>query len=114
MFKSSVSFSSTALMRRFGVGRVGRPYTWHREWDICESRTFFFFGHSSDTTAETEDGPTPLHMASMERHVELVQFLLERGADATVRAKDGRAPWDLATEKEHVEVVRVLLEQFFF
>jgi hypothetical protein len=43
-------------------GRVGHPYTWRREWDIWELRTCFLnTPRTPDTTAETEDGRTPLY-----------------------------------------------------
>lgn len=39
---------------------------------------------------------TPLHAAVMQRHPDLVRFLLENGADPTIKNSEGETPYDLA------------------
>jgi len=66
--------------------------------------------HGADTTAQDQDGWTPLHFALRNGHVEIVRFLVERGADPTARNKAGFTPLDLASVRGHVEIVQFLLE----
>lgn len=44
------------------------------------------------------DGQTALHIALIERHLELVHFLLKRGADPDVKNAFGKTPRDYARE----------------
>jgi ankyrin repeat protein len=39
--------------------------------------------HGADVAAQTEDGLTPLYLATKKGHVELAKFLTEHGGDAT-------------------------------
>jgi ankyrin repeat protein len=45
--------------------------------------------HGADTTAQDNDGSTPLHLASQEGHVEAARILLEHGAETTAQDNYG-------------------------
>jgi len=66
--------------------------------------------HGADTTAQDQDGWTPLHFVSQNGHVEIVWFLVECGADLTAWNKAGFTPLDLASVRGHIETVQFLLE----
>jgi len=59
--------------------------------------------------AKDNDGWTPLHYASCEGHLTVVQYLVEQ-AGATVEAtnKKGQTPLDVAREKKHSDIVQFL------
>ena len=72
---------------------------------------FLVAEHSVDVNSRSFDNNcTPLSLASVEGHVEVVRVLLEVGADARARDKDVRSPLHEASYSGHVEVARVLLE----
>ncbi|CAO3636165.1 unnamed protein product [Cunninghamella blakesleeana] len=54
------------------------------------------------------DGRVPLHVASREGHIEVVEFLLKHGASLHVRDKSGHTPLYEALSKKRSEVVRML------
>ena len=58
-----------------------------------------------------DDASTPLHLTSMEGHVDVAWMLVERGADVSAQAKDGRTPLHWALSNGHVDVVRMLVER---
>eukprot|EP00164_Ancoracysta_twista_P003368 GFYU01004499.1.p1 GENE.GFYU01004499.1~~GFYU01004499.1.p1 ORF type:complete len:718 (+),score=151.11 GFYU01004499.1:138-2291(+) len=53
---------------------------------------------------------TPLHLASLSGHVEVVEGLLARGAAVNAVESNGAAAVHLASGKGHAEVVRILLD----
>ena len=53
--------------------------------------------HGADITARTNDGSTPLHVASRLGGVGVVQSLIEHGADVRAEDKDGLSRLDLAS-----------------
>jgi len=55
-------------------------------------------------------GSTPLHLASRNRHVEVVQLLVEHGADATTQDEHRWTSLHLASASGSVEVTRFLIE----
>eukprot|EP00295_Goniomonas_pacifica_P005612 CAMPEP_0175829722 /NCGR_PEP_ID=MMETSP0107_2-20121207/13509_1 /TAXON_ID=195067 ORGANISM="Goniomonas pacifica, Strain CCMP1869" /NCGR_SAMPLE_ID=MMETSP0107_2 /ASSEMBLY_ACC=CAM_ASM_000203 /LENGTH=210 /DNA_ID=CAMNT_0017142565 /DNA_START=59 /DNA_END=688 /DNA_ORIENTATION=+ len=58
----------------------------------------------------SEDGITPLNVASAQGHQEVVRTLLEAGMDVNSADRDGVTPLYVASENGHQEVVRTLLE----
>ena len=54
------------------------------------------------------DGRTPLHLASAEGQIEMVQFLLLQGADATVVDRWGARPVEDAIRHGHHDIVKLL------
>jgi len=66
--------------------------------------------HGADTTAQTKDGSTPLHLASLSGHIGLAQFLVKCGADTKAQDKNGSTPLNLASERGHTELARFLIQ----
>lgn len=56
----------------------------------------------ADINRACEHGCTALHMAAAWGHVELVEWLLEKGADATLHDDDNRTPAMMARTSERV------------
>lgn len=68
-------------------------------------------GSALDPRQRDEDGWTPLHYASQEGHLPVVEYLLEKGCNAGAEASDNRTtPLHLACGKGHVEVASRLLQ----
>ncbi|RYC79938.1 hypothetical protein BFJ63_vAg17178 [Fusarium oxysporum f. sp. narcissi] len=65
----------------------------------------------ADAAAATENGWTPLHLASKNGHLEIVKVLLEKGADVTAATEYGWTSLHQASEKGHLEIARLLLEK---
>lgn len=58
-----------------------------------------------------DDGLTPLHLAAVNCHTNVVLLLLDKGANINVTAKDNATPLHLAAQEGCVDVVTVLLER---
>jgi 26S proteasome non-ATPase regulatory subunit 10 len=69
--------------------------------------------HPEDAMArdDREEGDSPLHIAAMAGHKEIVALLLSQGADVNARANLGRTPLHWAAWNGHFEVARILLAQ---
>ncbi len=58
---------------------------------------------------QNESGWAPLHEATVNGHLEVVQLLLHLGADIGIRTFEGDTPLHKAVRWGHAEVVRKLL-----
>jgi ankyrin repeat protein len=55
---------------------------------------------------------TPLHLAAMKGHADVVSILLKYGADPVAKTKRGETPFDLASKNESVlNALRAFLDQ---
>ncbi len=72
---------------------------------------FLAIDHPQDVHSQGfDDKSTPIHMASINGHVEVVRILVEHGADAKAQDGMGRTALHVASAEGHVEVVRMLVE----
>ncbi|CAH8630564.1 unnamed protein product [Dicrocoelium dendriticum] len=60
--------------------------------------------------AVDQDGRTPMHMAAMHNHPDLIDFLLEKGADMNPTDSKGLTPLLLACQKGSIKATKHLLE----
>ena len=68
-----------------------------------EQKTFLSFYINSH-------GNTPLHLASSSGHIEVVEFIVEKGCDVNVKNYDGNTPLHLATISQQLEVIKYLVD----
>lgn len=59
---------------------------------------------------ENEESNTPLHLACLEGHADVVKVLLEHGAEVEARNTSLWTPLDCASAKGHVYCVHLLLD----
>ena len=64
-----------------------------------------------DVTRPSNNGSTPMYVACMKGHLEIVQWLLTHGADTDVMRPTwkGKTPMDSACEKGHLNIVQHLI-----
>jgi hypothetical protein len=65
----------------------------------------------ADLAVADKYGWTPLCLASIYGHVNVVKLLLEKGANMAVADKDGWMPLCLASKNGHADIVKLLLEK---
>ena len=71
---------------------------------------FKFIATKVDTpNLPKQDGWTPIHLASLGSHVDIVKFLASKVGNLNDPSPDGRAPWKIAADNNHPEVVLILL-----
>ena len=58
----------------------------------------------------TENGTTPLFVASEEGHTEVVSLLLKANADPNIQTEKGASPLFIASQEGHTEIVSLLLK----
>ena len=51
---------------------------------------------------------TPLHMAALNGHKEIVELLIAKGADVNAKAEDGETPLDATIEFRHPQIADLL------
>ena len=66
--------------------------------------------HNADPNALDHQGYTPLHIALMYGHLDMVRLLLELDVDVNTWAKGSTMPLHRASEWGQLEVARMLLE----
>lgn len=67
---------------------------------------------SPDMAGLRDDGATPLHLAAIHNHKDVVDLLIEAGADLNARDDEyGSAPIGWANEKGHTEMTTYLFEK---
>lgn len=67
--------------------------------------------HNTDPNFIGWSGKAPLHSAVAEKHVEIVQILLQNGADPNIESHgDYLRPLHYAAEADHLEILNLLLE----
>jgi len=65
---------------------------------------------AADVNAQSNFQQTPLGLASLEGHLDVVQVLLEHGADVNLRGEEGLTALHDAISNQHFEVMELLLK----
>ena len=71
----------------------------------------FLGAQGAKVKTPADDGRTPLCVAAMNGHLEVVRFLVAQGAKVDAPNKDGYTPLSVAAQNSHLEVVRFLKAQ---
>src|SRR5712691_8424181 len=88
MLTLCISLLSMAQIRQPRTRMGGPLCIWRRRTDM--SKLCISLLSMAQIQQPSKDGRTPLHQASLNGHVEIVDFLVEHGADPTAQDKDGR------------------------
>jgi len=74
--------------------------------------TRLLIAHGADVASQSQDGTTPLHLASLWGRVDVARLLIEHGADAAAQRKDGMTPLSLAPQQDpaHSGLARLLIK----
>ncbi|MCK4786554.1 MAG: ankyrin repeat domain-containing protein [Desulfobacteraceae bacterium] len=64
----------------------------------------------ADIELRTDEGDTPLLVATVMNNEELTKFLLEKGANANVKNEKGDTPLHIALTNDHENIAQILLD----
>ena len=84
-------------------------------WTACKMDIFKYLFEKQyyDLDSKTNDGKTPLHLASEEGHLDMVKYLIEelkQHGDSDCRTDNGDTPMHLACLNGHLKIVKYLVE----
>jgi hypothetical protein len=67
----------------------------------------------ADVNVQSEKGETPLHLATVNGHLEVVRVLLKHGANTNLRDTEGKTPLHRARSEGHLDIVSFLLSDIY-
>ena len=67
--------------------------------------------NGTDVNAKDDEERTPLHLAIINRHLELGMFLIEYGANVNAKDNYGKTPLHYAAKKGYTEIAEVLVQE---
>ncbi|XP_066492882.1 ankyrin repeat domain-containing protein 27 isoform X2 [Tiliqua scincoides] len=76
----------------------------------AQKKLFRVLSNGLGVNVTNQDGFSPLHVAALHGHADLVSLLLKHGANIGQKNADHAAPLNLACQNGHVQVVKCLLE----
>jgi ankyrin repeat protein len=79
-----------------------------RSGDLEKVKTLLKHDPSLVSLRENEYGDTPLHLAALAGHLDVVRVLIDNKADVNAKNKEGYTPLHLASEMDYTEVVDFL------
>ena len=65
----------------------------------------------ADPSAQDNNRYTPLHLASLQGHVDIARMLIEHGADPSAQGRDGDTPFHLASLEVYMKVAHMLIKR---
>ena len=90
--------------------RAGATLLWHAAFLNRRKVAEWLIGHGANINTQDENGFSALHVATQEKHIDMVSYLLQNGANVNTQDKFGNTPimrTDLSTP---FELLRILLE----
>lgn len=72
---------------------------------------FLLLQSELDIEAASTIGRTPLHLAAIRGHTQIVRYLVNKSANKDVRDNDENTPLHLASEYGHFEVIIFLVKE---
>lgn len=89
--------------------KSGRTPLWHSASNGQSETTRMLLDAGGDFSSLDKNGVSPLSIATTNRHLPIVQLVLERGAVSTPD-KEGVTPISIATTNGHLPIVQLLVE----
>jgi ankyrin repeat protein len=84
----------------------------NKDWDVVDmSKVQDLLDRGADLEAKSNFGRTPLHLASINNHIETAKLLLEKGVDVEAKDNIGRTPLYYASRDNHIEIAKLLLDR---
>lgn len=68
------------------------------------------YDYGATLSAKTNEGQTPLHLAAMYGHLDLVRWLCDRNVNLNIIDSNEQNAYDLACKYKHVSVANYLAE----
>jgi len=84
------------------------PYRFHEDdKEIAE----LLISKGADVNAKTTDGDSVLHIAIINKRIEMIKLLLENGADINAKNHKNETPLDLAILYKYTDITELLVEK---
>lgn len=90
--------------------REGATLLWHAAFLNRRKVAEWLIGHGANINTQDEIGFSALHIATQEKHIELVSYLLQNGANVNIQDKFGNTPLMRTDRATPDEIFRILLE----
>ena len=70
----------------------------------------YLISKGANIESSTEEGFTPLHIASQEDHLDIIKYLVENGANIESKTNDRLTPLHIACLSGYIKIVKYLIE----
>ena len=89
---------------------TGATLLWHAAFLNRRKVVEWLIGRGANINTQDENGFSALHIATQEKHIDMVSYLLQNGANVNIQDKFGNTPIMRTDRSTPPELLRILLE----